>query len=379
MQKKAAVLTILPLVIVAGAGIGLLVARSPRQAKEPPAATASNPSSLTPAGMVPVQGGTFEMGDLYGEGAGNARPVHTVTVSSFFMARHDVTFEEYDAFSVDTGSERLSDLGWGRGRMPVINVTWFEAVSYCNWLSAREGLKPCYAISGSEVACDFGASGYRLPTEAEWEYAARERGRKVRFGNGKEIADPAGINFDAQVPTPYSVVGAYRARSTLVDSFEPNALGLFDMAGNVWQWCWDWYDAAYYARSPASDPRGPASGAERVLRGGAWHNPAEKSRAMCRGYYNSNGEVRGFRFQARAVGAVDSVGPNADGVAASVGQPPHQVSISAARSACCCRHRRRMSPWRDRSRARTGSPRPAGCPCCRARCARSGPLRGLSP
>ena len=312
MSKEAIVLTVV-FVIVAGVGVSLLVTRtadrSPTNGPQSTKAqesqdrssaemtTAPSPPATLSAGMVLVRGGSFEMGDLHGEGAGNARPVHNVTISSFFMARHDVTFDDFDVFCAATGSEMLSDMGWGRGRMPVINVTWFEAASYCNWLSTREGLNPCYAISGRDVTCDFGGSGYRLPTEAEWEYAAREGGRKVRFGNGKEIADPAEINFNAQIPTPFSVTGSYRARSTPVDNFEPNALGLFDMAGNVWQWCWDWYDAAYYARSAVADPRGPASGAERVLRGGAWHNPADKSRAMCRGYYDPSIRYADFGFR----------------------------------------------------------------------------------
>ena len=300
------VLLAVVLVIIAAVGVGLLVSRT----RDTAAAVGPHPQEsadttrpptedkpVPPAGMVLVQGGTFEMGDLYGEGSGNARPVHTVTVSSFYMGRHDVTFDEYDAFCAATGSVTLDDLGWGRGKMPVINVTWFEAVSYCNWLSAREGLNPCYAVNGTDVTCDFEASGYRLPTEAEWEYAARARGTKVRFGNGKEIADSAEMNFNAQVVTPFSVAGSYRARSTPVDAFRPNDLGLFDMAGNVWQWCWDWYDVAYYRKSAPSDPRGPASGAERVLRGGAWHNPADKSRAMGRGYYNPNVRYADFGFR----------------------------------------------------------------------------------
>ncbi len=306
MAKKVVVPLTVVFVIMAAVAVGLLVrgvadkaAPSGPQPQES-ADTARPPTRgkpIPPAGMVLVTGGRFEMGDLYAEGSGNALPVHTVAVSTFFMARHDVTFEEYDAFCVATGSQVLDDMGWGRGNMPVINVRWFEAVSYCNWLSTREGLTPCYAINGSDVRWDSGASGYRLPTEAEWEFAARERGKKVRFGNGKEIADSAEINFNAQVQTPFSVPGSYRARSTPVDSFQPSELGLFDMAGNVWQWCWDWYDAAYYGKSPLSDPRGPASGAERVLRGGAWHNPAEKSRAMCRGYYDPNARYADFGFR----------------------------------------------------------------------------------
>ncbi|HEX9933773.1 MAG TPA: SUMF1/EgtB/PvdO family nonheme iron enzyme, partial [bacterium] len=115
-------------------------------------------------------------------------------------------------------------------------------------------------------------AGYRLPTEAEWEYAAREGGRNVRFGNGKDIADPSEINFDARADFKrlYSVVGVYRHKTTPVASFPPNSLGLYDMSGNVWEWCSDWYDANYYSSSPDTNPRGPNSGSERVLRGGSW-------------------------------------------------------------------------------------------------------------
>lgn len=117
---------------------------------------------------------------------------------------------------------------------------------------------------------------YRLPTEAEWEYAAREGGKKRRFGNGKDIADPAEMNFYSlkDYKQPYSVVGEYRKKTTPVDFFRPNALGLYDMSGNVWEWCSDWYAEHYYREYEKQDivrnPQGPETGSSRVIRGGGW-------------------------------------------------------------------------------------------------------------
>ncbi|HDQ45386.1 MAG TPA: hypothetical protein ENN17_07825, partial [bacterium] len=224
----------------------------------------SRGGSSAPRGMALIEGGTFQMGDTFGEGHSDEKPVHSVTVRSFYLAQTEVTFDEYDAFCTATKRKKPSDSGWGRGRRPVIHVTWFDAVEFCNWKSRQEGLTPCYQRSGDNVAWDRNANGYRLPTEAEWEYAAREGGRKVRFGNGKDIADPAEINFNgsAQYKKSFSVAGVYRRKTMPVGSFSPNRLGLYDMSGNVWEWCWDWYGS--YGGGAQSDPAGPSSGRCRV-------------------------------------------------------------------------------------------------------------------
>jgi len=126
----------------------------------------------------------------------------------------------------------------------------------------------------------------RLPTEAEWEYAAREGGKAVLFGNGKIVADPSEINFNASNShkQAYSVAGEDREKTVPVGSLQsPNALGLHDMSGNVWEWCSDWYGSDYYTYSPTSNPSGPTYGPLRVMRGGSWSSSPQDCRVACRG------------------------------------------------------------------------------------------------
>jgi formylglycine-generating enzyme required for sulfatase activity len=237
--------------------------------------------------MVLVKGGTFPMGDQFREGSSDELPVHNVTLGDFYISKYEVTFDEFDAFCDATRRDKPDDRGWGRGRRPVINVDWYDAVEYCNWRSQKENLSAYYNIDKNKkdgnnqnssddkkwtVTINAGANGYRLPTEAEWEYAAREGGKKWRFGNGRDIIDPSEINFDASASykKDYSVVGTYRNKTVSVDDLSANILGLKHMSGNVWEWCSDWYDSEYYKNSPASNPRGATSGTSRVLRGGSW-------------------------------------------------------------------------------------------------------------
>lgn len=222
--------------------------------------------------MVYVQGGTFQMGDTFGDGYNYEKPVHQVNIRSFFIGKYAVTFAEYDAFCDATGREKPSDQGWGRGDRPVINVTWYDAVEYCNWRSKKDGLKPAYKSKGMDVSCDFGASGYRLPTEAEWEYAAKggNRSMEYKYSGSNEI----------------DAVAWYIANSGdmthPVGQKQPNELGIYDMSGNVYNWCWDWYDVKYYQYSDTNNPTGPQSGGFRVARGSCYGGKVKNERSVVR-------------------------------------------------------------------------------------------------
>jgi len=250
-----------------------------RPAPPPVSQPAARP---TPEGMVWVEGGTFQMGDTFGDGDSDEKPVHSVTVSGFFMGKNEVTFDEYDAFCADTGKSRPSDQGWGRGSRPVINVSWNDATEYCNWLSRKEGLRPTYSGSGSNISCDFAADGYRLPTEAEWEYAAKGGSRSggYKYAGGNEAGNVGWYGSNSGGKT--HPVGGKQA----------NELGLYDMTGNVWEWCWDWYGS--YGTAARTDPRGPSSGDARVSRGGSWFNDAGYVRTAYR--YSNDPESGKFYF-----------------------------------------------------------------------------------
>lgn len=265
--------------------------KCPNQKGEPvydgcPAPTRPDaPAGTAPAGMVRIPGGSYTLGctDEQKDCDGDESPTTRVTVSDFYLGKYEVTFDEYDAFCTATGREKPSDSGWGRGQRPVINVSWNDAVAYCNWRSEKESLTKVYTISGSTVTANWNAKGYRLPTEAEWEYAARGGGKAVLFGNGKNVADPREINFDgsSSYKKDYSIAGEYRQKTVPVGSLNsPNALGLHDMSGNVWEWCWDWKTT--YPGGERNNYRGPDSGSLRVLRGGSWLNYPQLVRVALR-------------------------------------------------------------------------------------------------
>ena len=244
--------------------------------------------SLIPAGI-------FAMGDaLDGEAD---TPVRQVTVSAFYMAKHETTqalWEEVRAWGLSNGYTDLP-VGGGIGpHHPVQEVSWFDAIKWCNARSEKDGLTPCYTANDSpmrtgqsEVVMDVTADGYRLPTEAEWEKAARGGLSGHRFPWGDTITHNQ-ANYWSEDTYPYDVsltrehhhthalVGKKWPFTSPVGVFAANDLGLHDMAGNVWEWCWDWNGA--YATGPQNDPKGPASGTHRTRRGGCWHHPANTVR-----------------------------------------------------------------------------------------------------
>jgi formylglycine-generating enzyme required for sulfatase activity len=238
-------------------------------------------TKTVPEGFVYISGGTFTMGSPEGEPSRNDNEgQHQVRVSDFYMARYEVTQAEYDAV---LGSNISNFQG---ASLPVENVSWFDAVEYCNARSLMEGLVPAYTISGTGDGrtvtwnhdAQAGTAGFRLPTEAEWEYACRA-GTAGPFNTGGNITtDQANYNGDG--PYHGNAQGIFRERTTDVGSFPPNPWGLYDMHGNVWEWCWDWFGD--YSMEDQTDPVGPSSGANRVLRGGSWHYVARSLRSANR-------------------------------------------------------------------------------------------------
>ena len=242
--------------------------------------------------MIPVEGGTFQMGSE--EGYDDEKPIHKVTVSSYGIADTPVTVWQYGLYCLMTGTKIPNDSGFGRGQRPIINVNWFDACRYCNWLSTYQGLQPVYGFESSDkVMAKWDANGYRLPTEAEWEFAARARGGKARFGNGQDIARISEMNFDVEhdynekYNKHYYEKGESYGSTTPVKQFPPNKLGLYDMSGNVYEWCWDKFSSSYYQESDsATDPRGALDFEQNnyghVVRGGSWNIIALYARSSFR-------------------------------------------------------------------------------------------------
>ncbi|SOD96425.1 SUMF1/EgtB/PvdO family nonheme iron enzyme [Spirosoma fluviale] len=214
----------------------------------PPAPKNRQYLDLPFAQMVYIPEGTFQMGDTRNEGDKDEKPVHTVTVSGFLMGKYEVTQRQWEAIMSNNPSH-FKDCP----DCPVEQVSWNDVQEFLEKLNARTG------------------GNYRLPTEAEWEYAAGGgAGTRTRFGNGRDVLDPAEANFDGRetYKKPYSKAGNYRGETIPVGTFRANALGLYDMSGNVWEWCADWYGT--YSSSSQSSPVGPTTGLTRVFRGGSW-------------------------------------------------------------------------------------------------------------
>jgi formylglycine-generating enzyme required for sulfatase activity len=228
------------------AGISCERAGPPRAGAEPP------PVIQTASGleMVLIPAGTFQMGSRHGKG--EELFVHSVTVDAFLMDKFEVTQAEYERHNLPNPSHFKGP------SLPVEQVTWAQAAFYCNARSRADGLQPCYNEQTSE--CNYAANGYRLPTEAEWEYACRA-GSDADYSFGNDARQLEGFAWYA---------GNAGKRTHPVGQKKPNPWGLFDMHGNVAEWCNDVFDKSYYKLSPATNPHGPADGSQYVLRGGSW-------------------------------------------------------------------------------------------------------------
>ena len=235
--------------------------------------------------MVLVSGGTFSMGSSSGES--DEKPVHQVTVSSFMMGKYEVTQEQYQKV-MGTNPSFFTN-GADAPKRPVERVSWYDAVSFCNKLSEMEGLQKVYTMNGTNVQADFSRNGYRLPTEAEWEYAARGGSQSRTYSySGSNNPDQVAW-YDQNSGSTTHQVGTKAA----------NELGLYDMSGNVWEWCWDFYGT--YPNGAQTDPVGASSGDSRVFRGGGWYNSAESLRSAFRNriYPGGSFSFLGFRVLCR--------------------------------------------------------------------------------
>jgi len=238
--------------------------KTPSEAAGPnPQSEIHNPKSGD-SEMVQLPGGRFVMGDKDEIDA----PPHEVMVGPFYIDKHLVTQEQYQKVMGDNPSR------WKGAANPVEGVRWSDAVKFCNARSRVEGLVPCYDLQTWQ--CNFEANGYRLPTEAEWEYACRA-GTETAFFFGNtpaQLGDYAW--FDKNSGGHPQPVGQKR----------PNPWGLYDMCGNLWQWCNDFYQVDYYPESARENPRGPKEGETKVVRGGAWKFSDQNCRSGYR--YNEN-------------------------------------------------------------------------------------------
>jgi len=232
--------------------------------------------------LVKVKGGSFQMGDEVGDLREECRPAHTVTLTyDYWIGKYAVTFHEYDTFCAATSRSVPDDEGWGRGTRPVMNVSWNDAIAYCNWLSEKEGFKKAYDSDGNLLDTNGRTTtditkveGYRLPTEAEWEYAARGGQETNRYKY-------SGSNDPNEVGWYWENWGEKNRKTQPVGEKKANELGLYDMSGNVWEWCHDWYGG--YASRTQTNPTGPSSGSHRVARGGGWGGIAQGCRVAGRG------------------------------------------------------------------------------------------------
>lgn len=296
-----------------------------------------HPQIPVPKDMILIPGGAFLMGDHYSDVYRHGRPIHAVKIDSFYMGKYEVTHQQYCAYLNSAKAQGLIEVrhgvayalgrsepysntnraslysqirydngvfqvrtrdGYNMAEHPVVEVSWYGAVAYCNWRSQQEGYKQCYDLQSWD--CDFDKHGYRLPTEAEWEYAARGGcyGPYYEFPwcdnsiDCSKANDRQGIEYFCN---PLNL--SSRPYTSPVGYYPANPYGLYDMAGGVWERCHDWYSSTYYRISPYNNPKGPDNGTSRVFRGGGWSCSPHGCRVAHRDHSNpafrsSNG---GFR------------------------------------------------------------------------------------
>jgi len=265
-----------------------------------------------PGGMVLIPGGSFMMGDHYSDDYKHGKPIHPVRIGSFYMCKYELTNQRYCEYLNSAMAQGLIELrngivyafggtepysntynyspysqiqyengvfgvrtrdGYSMAEHPMVEVSWYGAAAYCNWRSRQEGYEQCYDPLGWN--CDFDKKGYRLPTEAEWEYAARGGCYgpyyfEYPWCDNSIDCSKANLRQTVEYYCNPLDLSSYPYTSP-VGYYQPNRFGLFDMAGGVWELCNDWYSFTYYSISPIDNPKGPDGSTTRVHRGGGWH------------------------------------------------------------------------------------------------------------
>lgn len=253
-------------------------------------ANSDNTTTMAPENFVLIKGGTFAMGSPDTEAwRSDDETQHAVTVSDFYMSVYELTQKEYREI---TGENPSSFSGED---LPVENISWLDAIRYCNARSKKENLTPAYTVDGQTVTWDRSANGYRLPTEAEWEYACRA-GTTTPFNTENSIsAEEANYygHYPYEIEDNYfsqgnlsTKPGEYRQTTVAVNSFSPNKWGLYNMHGNVGEWVWDYYGT--YSTEADTDPAGAESGTLRIYRGGGWNDFAKNMRSAYRATLEQN-------------------------------------------------------------------------------------------
>ncbi len=228
--------------------------------------------------MVFVEGGTFQMGS--NDGSSDEKPVHSVTVNDFYIGKYEVTQKQWKEVMGNNPSRFRGEDN------PVEKVSWYDTVEFCNKLSEREGLSNCYSGSGKGITLNINANGYRMPTEAEWGFAAigGNKSKGYKYSGSNSIGDVAWYDSNS------------RKKTHLGGTKQANELGIYDMSGNVWEWCWDWYGS--YNRGSQLNPTGVTYGSYRVYMGGSWYFNASDCRIAnrCYNFPDGSSDDIGFRL-----------------------------------------------------------------------------------
>ena len=220
--------------------------------------------------LIKVTGGTFTMGDEHGLGDNDEQPTHEVTLTDFYIGKTEVTVAQYRTYCNATGVSMPEEPNWGwNSSDPIVKVNWNDAINYCDWLSEKLD------------------KNITLPTEAQWEFAARggNQSKGYKYAGGRSMATAGWYNDNSN------------SKAQTVATKKANELGLYDMSGNVWEWCLDWYKNDYYNSSPSKNPKNTAREDYRVRRGGGWVNDASGCRVAARGNDKpgTGSRINGFR------------------------------------------------------------------------------------